>query len=279
MFRVENMSEQDFPFSVQITDQMNWNMVEDDFKFMMELEPEGCFVLFYGQERVGIATTVSFGKIGWFGNLIVAESQRKRGAGSLLVKHSIEYLKGKGADTVGLYAYIDRIPFYKNLGFEYDSGFTVLTGKGFSSTKGAYIVEARRKDMQRIVNCDSICFGSSRRKVLEPILGSLNNLGYTYVEEEKMLGFALAKVWDDIADLGPLVCSQGRDGIAISLMEAVLNELKGFEVSLCLPQKEKSVLDMLMRHGFVSSFHVARMFLHPSSISNCVYVAESLERG
>jgi GNAT superfamily N-acetyltransferase len=279
MFRVKSMLEQDFPFAVQITDHMNWNMVEDDFKFMMEVEPEGCFVLFCDQERVGIAATVSFGKIGWFGNLIVAESQRKKGAGSLLVRHSIEYLKGKGVDTVGLYAYIDRIPFYKNLGFEYDSDFTVLTGKGFSSTKGACIMEAKRKDMQQIVNCDSICFGASRRKVLEPILRNRINLGYMYMEEKKMLGFALAKVWDGIANLGPLVCPQGRNDVAISLLEAVLGQLNGSEVSLCVPQKEKSVLDMLMRHGFVPSFHVARMFFHPRSVSNCVYVAESLERG
>jgi hypothetical protein len=100
-----------------------------------------------------------------------------------------------------------------------------------------------------------------------------------YMEEKKMLGFALAKVWDGIANLGPLVCPQGRNDVAISLLEAVLGQLNGSEVSLCVPQKEKSVLDMLMRHGFAPSFHVARMFFHPASVSNCVYVAESLERG
>ncbi|MDH5702305.1 MAG: hypothetical protein OEZ12_06000, partial [Candidatus Bathyarchaeota archaeon] len=62
------MSFEDLKFAVQITDQMSWNFVEEDFKFMMELEPEGCFVLLYDSERVGIATAVCFGKIGWFGN-------------------------------------------------------------------------------------------------------------------------------------------------------------------------------------------------------------------
>jgi predicted GNAT family acetyltransferase len=279
MFQVRKMSEQDFAFAVQITDEMNWNMVQDDFKFMMKLEPQGCFVLSSGPERVGIATTVSFGKIGWFGNLIVAESQRKKGAGSSLVEHSIKYLKSKGVETVGLYAYIDKVSFYKRLGFEVDSEFVVLKGEGFSSGKIAGIVKAKRKNIEEIVSCDSFCFGASRRKVLEPILHDRDNLGYIYIGKERMLGFALAKVWGSMADLGPLVCLQGRDDVAMSLLGAILNQLNGSEVSLCVPKKEKSLLDMLMRGGFAPSFHVARMFYHPSNINSCVYAAESLERG
>ena len=54
---------------------------------------------------MGIATCISFGKVGWFGNLIVKEEIRHKGAGSLLVKHAIDYLQGKGVETIGLYAY------------------------------------------------------------------------------------------------------------------------------------------------------------------------------
>jgi hypothetical protein len=36
----------------------------EDFEFAAKLEPEGCFVLFHGSERAGIATCVSFEKIG-----------------------------------------------------------------------------------------------------------------------------------------------------------------------------------------------------------------------
>jgi GNAT superfamily N-acetyltransferase len=279
MFHLKSMSEQDFPFAVRITDQMNWNMVEEDFRFMVGLEPEGCFVLFADQERVGIATTVSFGKIGWFGNLIVSESNRKKGAGSLLVKHSIEYLRSKGVETVGLLAYIDKVPFYRKLGFECDSDFIVLTGKGFSSTTGPGIVEAGKKNLQQIIDRDSSCFGASRRKVLEPILCGRHNLGYRYMKEDRTVGFVLAKVYDGMADLGPLVCPKGCNDIAISLLKAALNRLKGSEVSLCLPAKEKSIVGMLVAHGFAESFRVARMFFHPSTTSDCVYVAESLERG
>jgi len=279
MFAVKAMTRQDFPFAVRITDQMNWGMVESDFEFMMKLEPEGCFVLFDNHERVGIATTTSFGKIGWFGNLIVTESQRNKGAGSLLVKHSVDYLKGIGTETVGLYAYADKVDFYKRLGFEYDSEFAVLKGKGFSSQKREGTVHVTGKDMQKIIDYDSLCFGASRSKVLGPIMADSSNVGYICVDKNRMRGYALAKVYDGIADVGPLVSQKGRSDLAINLLKAVLDRLKDARVSLCLPKKDKPLLNMLEANGFVESFPLMRMFLNPRPISECVYVAESLERG
>jgi GNAT superfamily N-acetyltransferase len=273
------MTRQDSAFAVQITDQMNWGMVEEDFEFALKLEPEGCFVLFDDQERVGIATTVSFGNMGWFGNLIVEEGHRRKGAGSLLVRHSVDYLRSRGVQTVGLYAYVDKVDFYRRLSFEYDSEFTVLRGKGFSSAKREDVVEASSKNTQQVIDCDALCFGASRRKVLEPMLNDSGNVGYMYMDGKRMLGCAWAKVYDGIADLGPLVCPKGHSDVAIGLLEAVLHRLKDAEVSLCLPKKEKSVLSRLMENGFVESFPVTRMFLNPGTVNDCVYVAESLERG
>jgi GNAT superfamily N-acetyltransferase len=279
MLHVEIMSELDFPFAVQITDQMDWGMVEEDFKFMKELEPEGCFVLFTDQERAGIATTISFGEKGWFGNLIVEERHRNKGGGSLLVEHSLDYLRNKGVVTVGLYAYLSKVNFYRRLGFEYDSEFIVLKGRGFSSNVSASVLEAERRDIRQIIQCDKLCFGVSRRKVLEPILNNPHNVGYKCTEEGEMLGYALAKSYNGIADIGPLVCPKGRSDLAINLLASILSRLRDADISLCLPSKEKPLLRMLAEHKFVESFRVARMYLKAGTLNDCVYVAESLERG
>ena len=279
MFHIENMSTEDFEFAVRITDTMNWKMVNEDFEFMMRLEPEGCFVLFSNSERIGIATTISFGEIGWFGNLIVTESYRKKGAGSLLVKHAIKYLKSKNIETIGLYAYIDRIPFYRKLGFRYDSEFTVLKGKGFSSPAEANVREPRKKEIQKIIEFDHSCFGASRKKLLEPILLDPDTLCYVSIEDECILGYAAAKVYKRVAELGPLICKQGRRDIALALLKTLLNILEGFEVSMCIQKKEFEILDVLIKSGFRENFRVARMFSGPFMAKNCIYAAESLERG
>jgi GNAT superfamily N-acetyltransferase len=279
MFIIKNMSIEDFEFAVRITDTMSWNLAEEDFEFMTKLEPEGCFVLLYNSERVGIVTTVSFGRVGWIGNLIVDESHRKKGAGSLLVKHAVKYLTDKNVETVGLYAYNDKVPFYRTLGFEYDSEFVVLKGKGFSSPAVGNLREARTEDIQKIINYDHSCFGVSRTKSLEPILLDQDNLCYMSIENARISGYAVAKAYGKTAELGPLVCRQGQNDIAINLLKATINRLKGSEVSMCLPKKESLILDMLMQSGFSENFRVARMFFGHPVVENCIYVAESLERG
>jgi GNAT superfamily N-acetyltransferase len=279
MFHVRNMSEKDIEFAVHITDQMGWGLSEDDFRFMMELEPKGCFVLFFDSERVGIATTIGFGEVGWFGNLIVSEDYRKQGAGSLLVEHSIKHLRSKNTATVGLYAYMDRMPFYKRLGFHYDSNFVVLKGKGFSSPTQANLRKAKKQDIPAIVKYDELCFGASRRKLLEPILLDPDNLCYISFEDGRIQGYAIAKVYRGMAELGPLGCVHDPSGTAIKLLKATLNSLKGFEVSMFVPEGESGILNMLLKAGFHEKFRVARMFFGSLNVKNCVYLAESLERG
>jgi GNAT superfamily N-acetyltransferase len=279
MFQVKKMSARDFEFAVGTTDKMSWNLAKEDFQFMLELEPEGCFMLFSNSERIGIATTISYGKIGWFGNLIVSERHRKKGAGSLLVQHALKYLKSKNVKTVGLYAYMDKIPFYKRLGFRYDSEFIVLDGKGFSSPHELAARKAGKGDIQKVIEYDSVCFGASRRKLLEPILFDPDNLCYFYSEKGQIRGYVVAKVYRGISELGPLVCQQGRSDIAINLLRTVLDRLQRLEVSMCASKKEDLILNMLVNSGFGETFRVARMFFGGVGAKDCVCLAESLERG
>jgi len=279
MLKIRKMTPDDFKFAVHITDTMNWKMALDDFEFILKLEPRGCFVLLDDSEKIGIATTISFGKVGWFGNLIVTETHRNKGAGSQLVKHAIRYLASRKVETIGLYAYLDKTPFYRKLGFEYNSEFIVLKGKGFSSPTKANLRQAKKENTRDIINLDKACFGASRKKLLEPILIDPNNLCYIATEHGHMVGYTLAKIYEDTAELGPLVCKKGRSDAAINLLKANLNNLKKLDANICVPKRESAVLKMLMKSGFKENFRVARMFFKPPMMKDCIYVAESLERG
>lgn len=245
----------------------------------MGLEPEGCFVLLYDSERVGIATTISFDKVGWLGNVIVSESSRGKGGGSMLVKHSIDYLAGKGVETIGLYGYLERIPFYFRHGFVYDSEFIVLEGREFSVFPAVPLKEAVKDDFQGIITLDRLCFGASRRRLLEPILLGSGNLCYVYRDNGQMLGFVMAKVYGEVAEIGPLGCIGYREEAAIDLLKTILCRLNGLKVSICIPEKESKILTALKKIGFKEDFHLARMFHGSPIVNNCIYVAESSERG
>ena len=279
MFNAKTMSKKDIRFAISLTDTAEWELDEEDFEFTMRLEPEGCFVLLHDSVRIGIATTVNYGHVGWFGNLIVSKENRKQGAGTTLVTHAIKYLTDKGVRTVGLYAYMDKIPFYEKIGFKHDSDFTVLKGKGFSSRGNSDVRQAETVDIRQIVAFDNACLGFSREKLLKTILLKPSNFCYLWVEDEKLLGYGIAKVYNGAAEVGPLVCHQGFGNISIELLNAIMNRLKGSEIVMCVPERQRPLIESLMKRDFRVDFHVAKMFRGESITEDCICAAESLERG
>ena len=281
MFHIRKMSAEDFEFAVRLTDTMNWELGEADFEFAMELDPDGCLVLLCKSEKVGVATAISYGKVGWLGNVIVSEKHRGKGGGSLLVRHATDYLTNKGVETIGLYAYLDRTPFYAEHGFQSEAKFKVLKGRGFSASDGVCAMEAGEDDMPQIVDLDRLYFGGSRTRLLEPVLLDPSSTCYVCKDDDQILGFAVAKKYGETSEIGPLVCERGCYDIAINLLKAGLRKAGNCEVSLCVPEKEPKILDLLMRHGFREHLRLARM-IRGTPVTNdhdYVYVAESLERG
>jgi predicted GNAT family acetyltransferase len=279
MFNVEKMGVADFSFAVKLANTMNWNMTTYDFEFMANLEPQGCFVLFRNQERFGIATSISFGKVGWFGNLIVKEDIRRKGAGSQLITHAIDYLKNKGVKTIGLYAYPHLVSFYERLGFKPDIDFSVLQGKSFFIAPQRRAIEGKKRGVPEIIDFDYQYFGANRRKLLEPILLTKENLCYISTENNEISGYVAAKVCEKIAEVGPLICHPNRVDVAILLLKTILNKLNDFKVFMYIPRNERVLSNMLHEAGFIENFRVVRMFLGPAIAKKCIYSAESLERG
>ena len=280
MFHVKKMEVDDFPFAVQLANTMNWNMTPQDFEFMTKLEPNGCFVLLHDHERSGIATSISYGKAGWFGNLVVKEKVRREGAGNLLTKHSVDYLKNKGVETIGLYAYPHLVKFYESFGFESDIEFLVLKGNAdvpFVAQEG--VKAAKRQDIPEIIGFDNRCYGADRQKLLDAILLNTGNLCYLSTENDEVTGYIVAKVYGGVSEVGPLICRVNHEEEALLLLKTVLSRLSCLEIFMCIPEKETMLLKMMYDSGFQEDFRVVSMFLGPAVAKNCIYAAESLERG
>jgi ribosomal protein S18 acetylase RimI-like enzyme len=277
MFQIKTMSAEDFSYATQLSNTADWNMSDEDFQLTVNLEPEGCFVAYQGSERLGIATCISYGKLGWFGNLIVAEPHRGKGVGAFLVKHALKYLRGKGVETVGLYAVSNLVGFYRKFGFRKDIEFTVLHKQSPTAASKVKLNRAKEQDVSALMALDVECFGADRRKLLNAIISKESNLCYYLPNNGEIKGYVAAKVYAEMAEVGPLICKD--DDSAKMLLEAVMDRLQGLYVTICLPKKEISLINFLSRLGFEEDFNVPRMFLGSPSAMECVYVAESLERG
>lgn len=280
MLRIRVMSEGDFPFAIHLTDTMDWGFAEEDFRFMMDLEPNGCFVAIEDGKAVGLATTINFGQVGWIGNVIIEKDRRNKGIGSLLVEHAMNYLKERRTRTVGLYAYLRAVPLYKRLGFKSDANFVVLKGQSVSKSAGRDVRKAEEKDLAGIFDLDCCCFGGSRKRLLERIISNRRNLCYVGCKGDKLLGFVFAKRYSELVEVGPMVCRREYEKFPTDLLYALLKDLTGFEVHISVTENAEQLLSTLKSLGFNQRFQVVRMF-HGETVSDngCLVAAESLERG
>jgi GNAT superfamily N-acetyltransferase len=279
MLEVKVMRAEDFSFAVQLANTMNWNMTEEDFKFSLTLEPKGCFVAWQDNVRLGLITSISFGELGWFGNLIVKPDARRKGAAHALISRTLQFLQKKGAKTIGIYAYPNLQGFYENLGFKPDAEFAVLHNDKVACKEKNDVSIATLKDLQTLNSFDTKCFGADRKKLLKTIMSEPKNSVFYQKENGEPVGFVVAKIFGKIAEVGPLVCMPERVDIAQKLLLATLSRLNGFYVSLYVPVKEKILYEMLIGLGFMDDFRLIRMFYGTTKSVNCVYMAESLERG
>jgi ribosomal protein S18 acetylase RimI-like enzyme len=276
---MEKMRPADFLFAVKLANTMDWSTTTEDFCFNAKLEPDGCFLLLDEQERVGVSTCISYGRVGWFGNLVVREAYRQKGAGSIIVKHAINYLKNKGVETIGLYTYPPLLEFYRKFGFKKEQDFLVLQAKIVSSGIEEKMKRARKQDLPAIVEFDKRCYGASRKKLLQEIILSEDNFCYVSFKEGEIVGYATAKVSGELAEVGPLVCRRNQPQTATHLLRAVLSKLEGNEALMYLPASEKNIFKTAIKFGFEEKFRIVRMFLGSHEAEECLYVAESLERG
>ena len=279
MFNIKPMRSKDFSFATELANTMDWNMAIEDFQFMTQLEPGGCFVAFEDSKPLGIATCISFGKVGWFGNLIVRKEYRKKGVGRLLVKHAIDYLQHKGVETIGLYAYPKLLNFYGRLGFKAEKDFVVLHAQNLNFSPKEKLSKIGKKHFKAVAKFDGECFGGFRTKLLESIILERGNLGFYSSTGTEIEGYVAATVYETMAWVGPLICQEGNVDVAVKLLNAAFAKLTGRSVYIALPKKESGLIKTLSNVGFMEDFSVVRMFFGPFVANNCIYLAESLERG
>ncbi len=257
---------------------MNWDLTEKDFTFMMELEPEGCFVALADAKRVGITITAHFDKIGCIGNVIVDAQYRSKGIGVKLVKEAIRFLSEKSAETIALYAYQNTVEFYEKMGFKVDHNLVRFLGKGRKDEETYGDVRAMTLcDLEEAIKMDQACMNWNRERLLRRKFAESSDLSFVARENSKLIGFVMADRYRQ--EVGPLICRSDRDAEAISLLKTVLGKLVDAEVGIGVSEKRPRVADALVQMNFREEFKVTLMHLGEAlPNARCMVAMESLER-
>jgi len=113
----------DLTFAQQLCRAAGWNQTEADWLRLLQLGPEGCFLISADGQPAGTATTTVYSEqLAWIGMVLVHPAFRRRGLATRLMQHCLSWLRdGLGIPCIKLDATPAGQPLYRRLGFQIDA--------------------------------------------------------------------------------------------------------------------------------------------------------------
>jgi len=250
MLRIREMTLNDVSFALRLANQEHWGIPSRDFERILRLNPEGSFVAVEGTRRVGVSTTMRYGRqTAWIGNVVVDKRYRGMHIGQRLVEEAITHLRAKLVKHIALYAFMNNLPFYKRLGFVNGPAFLQLRGRSRSIRNETPLVRGQPLTLNEVFRLDRKAFGADRRHLLDAIIRS----GDAWFQGRKIgrsASYMLVKKYEGMCEIGPWVSlglgSKDLDSFLIDVMGRLHNK----HVEISCPLSHNTALKLLMSKGF-----------------------------
>ena len=216
---------EDLDFAVRLTHDEHWYYTHLEIGRMLELDPEGSFVFEDHGERLGFITTVSYGRTGVIGHLIVTKDARRRKIGERLLKEAVGYLEGKDIDSIMLYSSGDGQKLYSRHGFTVRQQALVLhtrLEKAHIATRNHRCQLIAPKDLPEVIAMDNELFGDDRSRVMKVLYRDYPQGAFKLERDGQLVGFIMGRPDHVGYDLGPWACTSRDPSDAEALFESLL---------------------------------------------------------
>jgi GNAT superfamily N-acetyltransferase len=108
----------DIPQAMRLKEAAGWNQTEEDWRRILELEPEGCFGIEREGRLVATAAAICYGReLAWIGMVLTDPAFRGQGLASQLMRRTLEFLDGREVKCVKLDATGMGRGVYQKFGF------------------------------------------------------------------------------------------------------------------------------------------------------------------
>lgn len=175
---IRPLDDHDVSRAMELVTAANWNQTPRDWRRMIDYQPGGCFKASLNESLVGTVTTTCYGShLAWIGMMLVDASQRRRGIGTRLMQHVIDFLHAKGVRSIKLDATPAGQPLYAQLGFRSEHDFQRrLRPASAIATASATTLQHESADpsesysefdVEAIATLDRCAFGVDRRAWLK----------------------------------------------------------------------------------------------------------------
>jgi predicted N-acetyltransferase YhbS len=289
-------TEQELEQVLAITEAEDWGFDLEDLEFVRDLDPQGFFVSVDEPGRVvGAASSVTYGSVGWIGNVVVSREHRRAGLGTALSNACVSYLHGHGR-AAALFSYAHSEPMYERLGFRKVRKYGVYRGiAGGRPARATDFIERNRlgrsarigpgsEHVGDICELDELMWGDDRSRLLHAWARRHANLTLVALEptlrgEERVVGYAIGRANSRGAEVGPLVSTSAA--AADALLTELMSRLDGKAVEFTSPLWKPEVARVAERHLDLA-LEISEWYYPPSSPpvrAEGVYCAASQDKG
>lgn len=249
---IRRMLASDVAACMRLKQAAGWNQVEQDWRTVMAVEPEGCWVDERGGVVAGSTTAVCYGSdLAWIGMVLVLPEFRRQGIARGLMEHALRWLEERDVAAVGLDATDMGRPLYASLGFEDWEGVT-RWGRTAQSAEAVALGPDGGEPLPYAL--DQEAFGVDRRRLLDALAGSGPD-GVISVGD----GYLMSRPGSGARFLGPVVAR--TPAVAAGLIREAVGRYGGEDLLWDFATEHAAAADIARECGFAPLRDLRRMVL------------------
>ncbi|HYK89808.1 MAG TPA: GNAT family N-acetyltransferase [Acidobacteriota bacterium] len=260
---IRGMSITDIPDGMRLKEAAGWNQTDVDWRRLLSLEPQGCFVASEGNRVSGTVTTLQYEKrFGWIGMLLTNPDSRRRGIGTRLLHQAVAYLETAGVETLRL----DGTPMGYNLYLRHGfvDEYEIQRWEGVSPDGiGRGLPPLQPADLDSVCAWDRRIFGADRSRLIRSLWRE--NPAFSAVAHfaGEVSGYILWRPGTHAWYLGPWLATSAE--LAERLLVEMLSRVPDEMVFVDICTKNPWGLDLIKPLGFKYQRPLVRMYRGPNS--------------
>lgn len=208
MLTIRNMGRSDIPSGMHLKQSAGWNQTEADWRRLIDVQPDGCFLAEIDGRPVGTVTTSRFGAVGWIAMMLVDEAFRGRGIGRALMVGALEDLERHGVSSVRLDATPLGRPLYESLGFVEESVFARFEGRLPAGDAPALPTSVQPAvSLDEVLDLDRSVTATDRGRLLRRLLEDQPDSLRVVRDGSSTEGYLMSRPGSRARQIGPCIAS------------------------------------------------------------------------
>ncbi len=277
-YTIRKLQSSEVAVAVEWAAQEGWNPGLNDAEAFFKADPEGFFGVELNEEIIAVGSAVNYdAHYAFCGLYIVAPDYRGKGYGLALTHHRLNYC---GERNVGIDGVLENVEIYKRVGYvpyHLNHRFRFVAAECGEISECVTAIDQR--ELAGIYSYDRQCFPAERTAFLNYWITQDNAESVVYLQQGKVLGFAVRRQCRQGYKIGPLFAD--NVDVARQLLNSLQSSIVGEEVFLDVPENNSAAMQLAEEFGMEKVFATARMYQKgmPEIAHDKVFGISSFELG